>query len=466
MKHMDNSTIAAVATPVGSGGIGIIKISGKNAFKIASAIFKKKGSNCYQKTDYKSQKLYLGNIINIDSGKVIDEVLLSAMKAPNSYTREDVIEINAHSGPVALNEILKLVIKNGARLAEPGEFTKRAFLKGRIDLTQAEAVIDIINARTKKSLEIASSQIDGDLKKSIYSIRKSLLNILAEIEARIDFPDETDEIIEKKKYILNIEKGVVKPLRGFIEIYESGHLLREGIRLVVVGKPNVGKSSLMNRMAKKDRAIVTSIPGTTRDIIEETISINGIPAIITDTAGLHDSEDPIEVIGIKKAYENIKHSDIVLFMVDASRPLTKEDYKIQDDFNEKNLILVINKTDLVEENFEIETPESWKKLQTVKISALYNKGIERLTENIRKVAMGDFSLNGQNRIIPNLRHKIAMESCLIAANRAVGGLKNEKSYEFIAIDIKEALDFLDDIIGISVKEDILDQIFRKFCIGK
>ena len=475
---MNDSTITAVATPPGSGGIGIIRISGKDALSIAESIFKKnqrknlseknQRNKCLIKKEktYESHKLYLGNIIDKEKGKKIDEVLLSVMKAPNSYTREDVVEINAHSGQTALNEIIKLILRKGARLAQPGEFTKRAFINGRIDLTQAEAVIDIINARTKKSLEIASSQIEGNLKNRISSIRDSLIKLLSEIEAGIDFPDEEIDGLDNDEIIARIKKEVIKPLKELLKSYEKGHVFKEGIRLVVAGKPNVGKSSLMNRMAKKERAIVTALPGTTRDIIEETIDINGIPAIISDTAGLHDSNDPVEVIGIKKAYEQITMSDIVLFMIDASLELTKEDYKIIEDLKNKEKIIILNKIDLVNKDFEFEMPESWKGIKNVKTSALYNKGIDKLNRVIKKIATKGLTINSNNSIIPNMRHKIEIEKSMETTSRIKEGLKNKTPFELIAIDLKEVIDSLGEIIGVSVKEEILDEIFSRFCIGK
>jgi len=465
---MNNPTIAAVATPPGRGGIGIIKLSGKDALSIAESIFVKRPTKnqSNQIHYFEPHKLYLGDIVNKENGKIIDEVLLSVMKAPHSYTKEDVVEINAHSGHIALNEIIKLVLKKGAQLAQPGEFTKRAFINGRIDLTQAEAVIDIINAKTEKSLEIASAQIAGNLKNRISSIHATLIEILAEINAEIDFPDEVGNHLNNDLIKNRINNEAISPLVELVENYEKGHVYKEGIRLVVVGKPNVGKSSLMNRMANKERAIVTALPGTTRDVIEETININGIPAIISDTAGLHDSIDPVEVLGIKKAYEHINVSDIVLFMIDASKKLTKEDYKIQKDFDYKEMILVINKIDLLKNDFEIKIPDKWKKIKKATISALYDRGIDELKKMIENTYTDDFGQNVQDKIIPNLRHKIVIEKCLKIISKAKQGLQDETPFELIAIDIKDAIDSLDDIIGISVKEELLDKIFSRFCIGK
>ncbi|MBT8357997.1 MAG: tRNA uridine-5-carboxymethylaminomethyl(34) synthesis GTPase MnmE, partial [Desulfobacterales bacterium] len=386
--------------------------------------------------------------------------------APNSYTKEDVVEINAHSGYIALNQILKLVLKKGAQLAQPGEFTKRAFINGRIDLTQAEAVIDIITAKTEKSLEIANAQIGGTLKERINQIHDRLLEILAEIDAEIDFPDEMDDHLNKDLIESRIVSDALDPLAKLLENYEKGHVYQEGVRLVVAGKPNVGKSSLMNRMANKERAIVTALPGTTRDVIEEIININGIPAIISDTAGLHDSSDPVEVLGIKKAYEQISVSDIVLFMIDASRNLSKEDYKIQKDFAAKDMILVINKIDLLENDIKIKIPDQWKKIKQVRISALYDRGIDDLKKMIEKTYTDDFGQNVQNKIIPNLRHKIIIEKCLTLLSKAKQSLQDETPFELIALDIKDTIDALDEITGISLKEELLDRIFSRFCIGK
>ena len=471
---MDIATIAAIATPTGRGGIGIIKVSGKDAFSIAEAIFqksapvidvsKKKSAPLF--SSLKSHHLYHGHIVDKEKGRVLDEVLLSVMMAPHTYTKEDVVEINTHSGPVVLASILELVLKHGAKLAEPGEFTKRAYLNGRIDLTQAEAVIDIINSKTEKALEIATSHITGGLKTKIESIRSALLDILVETEAAIDFLDDTGENLDSGRIIKILKRRVVDALKALIEKYENEHVLRDGLKMVVVGRPNVGKSSLMNRLIQEDRAIVTPIPGTTRDLIEETLNIHGIPVIIADTAGLHETDDPVEVIGIEKAQKYIRDSDLVLFMVDASDPLTDEDYNIYKSIRNKRLILVINKSDLVEDDFEPAVPDSWRFIPRIKISALYGKGLEDLKELIVNLSIGEYGLEAKNTIIPNLRHKISLERSLQLCVAAIEEIRKQTSFEFVAIDIREAMDGLGEIIGDTAKEDVIDQIFSRFCIGK
>jgi tRNA modification GTPase len=471
---MENDTIAAIATPTGSGGIGIIKISGKDAFFIAEAIFQKsraskdegRSENEALSLPLKSHRLYHGHIVNPETGQVLDEVLLSAMKAPKTYTREDVIEINTHSGYIVMASILDLVLQKGARIADPGEFTKRAYLSGRIDLTQAEAVIDIINSRTQKSLEIETSQIKGKLKKRIESIRGSLIDILTQVEAAIDFPEEVGDVIDTGSVKKILDKEIIGELSDMVAQYENAHFLRDGLKMIVVGRPNVGKSSLMNRLIKNDRVIVTAIPGTTRDLIEETLNIRGIPVIIADGAGLHETKDPVEVIGIEKTKEYIQASDLILFMIDASDPFTMEDQKIYQTIGGKRLILVINKIDLVKDGFQPEIPETWDKIPRVKISALYGNGLSSLKDLIAKLALGNQHLDIQSTIIPNLRHKIALEKSLDFAISAGEELHKGTSFELIAIDIKETLDSLGEIIGSVAKEDVIDQIFNRFCIGK
>ena len=471
---MDNPTIAAVATPIGCGGIGIIKISGEKALRIAAAIFKRSHFASDHNTDtcdrsfarFKSYRLYHGYVVDPANGRRLDEVLLAIMKGPRSYTGEDVVEIQAHSGHVVLSSILELVLKNGARLAEPGEFTKRAYINGRIDLTQAEAVVDIINARTNKALEIAFTQLKGDMRTSVETIRDLLSDIFAEINAAIDFPDDVTEIVDLDTAIKTLQDKVVARLKELVERYENAHVLRDGLKLVVVGRPNVGKSSLMNRLLQKERAIVTSTPGTTRDFIEEPLGIRGIPVIITDTAGLHETDDPVEIIGIKKTYEHTDLSDLVLFMLDASCRITEEDYKIYERISDRKLIIVINKSDLVDDKHRLDMPDSWINIPQVKISAIYNQGLDRLKDLIAEISFSEQGFDTEHAIIPNLRHKIALERSLRAASLAVKGMRIRTHFELVSIDIKEAMDSLGEITGIIANEDMLDRIFSRFCIGK
>ena len=476
---MENSTIAAIATPGGRGGIGIIKISGSKALSTAAAIFAPIASNRPSITSdlsgaatkvlgdgFNSHQLYYGHIIDPGSRRVLDEVLLSVMKAPRSYTREDVVEINAHGGQVAVNAILELVLQQGVRIAEPGEFTRRAFLNGRIDLTQAEAVIDIINARADKSLQVAAAQINGTLSKPIAKIREYLVKFLTHTEACIDFPDDVDDFIDPATTTMELESAVIRPLQRLIQQHADGNTLRDGLNVAVVGRPNVGKSSLLNCLVKKERVIVTDVPGTTRDTIEETLNISGFPIILADTAGLHDSNEPIEAIGIKKAIEHATGADLVLLMLEANRGVTAEDHKIFDQFRSKPTIVVVNKIDLVNDDHCVDIPADWGACPSVAISALHDRGIESLKEQIISTAFGENSVNVETGIVPNLRQKLLLDDCLKAALAISRELKNGHPMELIAIQLQDAVDALGQILGATVKVDVLDQIFSRFCIGK
>jgi len=476
---MENSTIAAIATPGGRGGIGIIKISGSRALSIAAAIFASSVShptsipseragaaNQEPGAGFKSHRLYYGHIIDPESRRVLDEVLLSVMKAPRSYTREDIVEINAHGGQVAVNAILEMVLKQGARLADPGEFTKRAFLNGRIDLTQAEAVIDIINARTDKSLQVAAAQVHGALSEAVAEIRQYLIDLLTRTEAGIDFPDDVDEITNPAAAIAEIENTVIKPLQRLIQQHDDGNVLRDGLKVAVVGRPNVGKSSLLNCLVQKERVIVTAVPGTTRDTVEEAFNINGFPIILADTAGLHDTHDPIETIGIEKTIQNVNGADLVLLMVEAHCALTEDDYKIFERFRSKPILVVINKIDLVDNGTPVDTPADWAHCKCVQISALYDRGMETLKAQIVATAFGETPLDIEAGIVPNLRQKLLLDDSLKAARAIRHELNNGQPMELIAIQLQDAVDALGQILGTAVKVDVLDQIFSRFCIGK
>jgi tRNA modification GTPase len=475
---MENSTIAAIATPGGRGGIGIVKISGSRALAIAAALFhpavsqsptqsERSGPAMNESADrFKSHRLHYGHIIDPVSRQVLDEVLLSVMEAPRSYTREDVVEINAHGGQIAVNAIFEAVLRQGARIAEPGEFTKRAFLNGRIDLIQAEAVIDAINARTEKSLHLAATQIRGTLSRSVEQIRQHLIELLTRTEAIIDFPDDVDEIFDPGIEIDNLEKSVLQPLISLIQKHIDGNVLRDGLRVAVVGRPNVGKSSLLNCLVQKERAIVTAVPGTTRDAIEETINMKGLPVLLIDTAGLHETNDPIETIGIEKTIENFNRADLVLFMVEATRKLTAEDHKIFEQLQSKPTIVLINKIDLVIGKDIVEIPAHWSSCKCLRTSALYDRGIEALKEEVAAMAFGKNPLEIEAGIVPNLRQKMLLEDGLKATRAMIDEFNNGYPAELIAIHLQDAVDALGQILGTTVKVDVLDQIFSRFCIGK
>ena len=479
MTH-NPDTIAAIATSGGKGGIGIVKISGLNAFAVANAIFRPidrcQDSNAVihpahqdkrpKAFEFETHRLYYGHIVDPQNGALLDEVLLSAMKAPQTYTREDVVEINAHGGAVVLHAILQLVLEKGARLAEPGEFTQRAFVNGRIDLTQAEAVIDVINARTQKSLQLAAAQVTGKLQEQITSIRDGLVDLLTRIEAAIDFPEAVAEFMQPEDTLKTLQKEVLEPLKSLIRNYVDAHVFRDGLAVAVVGRPNVGKSSLLNQLVQKDRAIVTDVPGTTRDVIEETLNLAGIPVVVSDTAGVHHTDNPVEKIGIEKTLEHVNGSDLVLFMIEASSPLAPEDYHIYEKIKSKPIIIVLNKIDLTRKGNETAIPDDWVFNDRGRISALYDKGIDRLKDKIIQLAGGDDPIDLNAVIVPNLRHKQLLERSLVATETIIEQTQKGTSSELLAIHLQEAIDSLGAISGDNVKVDVLDQIFSRFCVGK
>ena len=475
---MENSTIAAIATPGGRGGIGIIKLSGSKALSIASAIFYAAGAEHQARAGhpetsrdgsgngFQSHRMYYGHIRDPENGWVLDEVLLSVMKAPRSYTREDIVEINAHGGQAAVNAILELVLRHGARLADPGEFTKRAYLNGRIDLTQAEAVIDVINARTAKSLIMATGQVSGNLKSQVEQIRSHVLELLTLVEACIDFPDEVSDVVDPISAIGQLQTEVVKPLQRLIRQHREGNVLRDGLKVAVVGRPNVGKSSLLNCLVQKERAIVTAVPGTTRDTIEESLNIKGYPVVLADTAGLHTTADPIESIGIQKTVELINNADLILLVVEAGCPLNPDDHQIFAQVKSKPTIVVINKIDLVEDDTCPQMFNVWEAVECVRISALYDRGIDLLKDHIIQSAFGKTPIDIEEKIVPNLRQKLLLEESLQSAEAVERQMEDGFAAELIAISLQDALKALGQIVGTSQAVDVLDQIFSRFCIGK
>lgn len=456
-----DDTIAAIATAPGEGGIGIIRISGADSIAIASSIFKP----FYKKNllDYPNRSLVYGNIV--DSDRVIDEVLIARMEGPNSYTAEDVVEINCHGGFISVKKILELVLKKGARLADPGEFTKRAFLNGRIDLSQAEAVIDIINAKTDQSHDIAQTQLEGTLSQKVRSLRNMITEVLAQVEVAIDYPEEDIEFITYKELTdktSQIQKEVVK----MYETSDTGKILREGLKTAILGKPNVGKSSLMNWILGENRAIVTEIAGTTRDVIEEFVNIKGIPLKIVDTAGIRETDDIVEKIGVEKSRDHMKSSDLVLAVLDSSRELEEDDLEILDAINPKKTLVLINKIDLESRLDMDKVKEYIAEENIIPISAMENKGLESIHDKIEAMVYEGRVSNKGDVMITNTRHKDAIYKAMNSINDAIKGLEDHMSYDFIEVDLKDAWDSLGFINGDTVTEDLLDTIFKNFCIGK
>jgi tRNA modification GTPase len=455
-------TIAAISTPFGESGIGIVRISGFSAESIFRKLFKPKSDQQH----FISHRFHYGEIIDPKSGNPVDEVLIVLMKSPKTYTREDIVEIHCHGGYFILQKVLEIVLREGARMALPGEFTKRAFLNGRIDLTQAEAVIDLIKAKTQTSLEIANQQLRGSLYREMTELRSRLVERLALIEAHIDFPEEEIEPIVFRELKGDLKKMVFQ-MEEWIASYEEGKIFREGISCAIVGKTNVGKSSLLNVLLKEERAIVTPIPGTTRDVIEEVLSIYGIPIRLMDTAGLRKPTDSIEQEGVRRAKERVADSDFVLLMLDGSRALDDDDKEIFIEIKGKKKVVAINKSDLPLKIPLKEVERHFQEDPIIRISALKNEGIDDLKKTIyTSLVHRDVRATPEHLIVANIRHKTALTQVKDNLSNAVKGLEERISLEFIAFEIRSALDALGETVGETTTEEVLNRIFEQFCIGK
>jgi len=457
-------TIVAISTPVGEAGIGIVRMSGERAFFIAKKIFLPSRTTriCWSS----SFKIYYGWIVDPETGERIDEVLLSLMRAPRTYTRQDIVEINCHGGAVVLRKTLELCLKLGARLAEPGEFTKRAFLNGRIDLSQAESVLEIVQAKTEKSLQLALRSLEGRLLNHILSLRDEVVNILSSLEAEIDFCEEEIEIIsrEEKKRCLD---ELLQKVEYLLERAKTSGVFREGVKVVIAGKTNVGKSSLLNTLLERERAIVSEIPGTTRDTIEEIINIKGFPVKIVDTAGLETAKDPLGKEGVKRTHGSLQQADLVLLMVDGSSPLRKEDrevFALVKDLKKK-FLPVINKIDLPQKIEKNELKNIFPHLPLMEISATRGDNLDRLKNEIANLILREISLNSEDFMI-NLRQKNCLEKAKECISKAKEGLESGLSEEFLALELREGIRYLDEITGRNLGDEVLERIFSNFCIGK
>lgn len=453
-------TIAAISTAPGVGGIGIVRISGEKTFEILDKIFKPKYKQKIE--DIKGYTIKYGNIIDKNQ-EIIDEVLVSYFKAPKSYTMENMCEINSHGGIVIMNKILEVCLENGAILAEPGEFTKRAFLNGRMDLAQAEAVIDVINSKTDREAKVSMEQLKGSLSRNIIEIRKDILSIMADIEASIDYPEYDIEETTNEKILIFLEK-IDKKLEKLEKSFSNGKILREGIATAIIGRPNSGKSSLLNLILNEERAIVTDIEGTTRDTIEEYISIEGIPLKIIDTAGIRNAKDEVEQIGVKKAKEIAEKSDIVLAIFDISRELNEEDIQILNIIKNKNSIIILNKIDL-ENKINYEKINELNK-PIIEMSTKTGEGKEELYNEISKIFNFNEIANNGELIVSNNRHKYLIKSARKNIEICKDTINNNMPLDIISSVIKQILEDLGEITGESVTEDIINEIFSKFCLGK
>ena len=452
-------TIAAISTPRGEGGIGIVRISGNNALDILEKIFKPKSGKAI-----KGIRNYSINYGHIFDGKtLVDEVLVSIMKAPNTYTREDIVEINCHGGFVITEKVLEVVLKNGARIAEIGEFTRRAFLNGRIDLTQAEAVIDLIHGKTEKSVSLSLNQLRGDLKEQIEHLKKLVLDVAAHINVVLDYPEEGIDDPLPEHLVENLQE-VLDTTDRLIRSYDKGKMIKEGIKTAIVGKPNVGKSSILNSVLKEERAIVTHVAGTTRDVIEEVVNLKGIPLVLVDTAGIRKTDDLVENIGVEKSKKLIESADLILFVVDGSRPLDEEDMKIHEAIKAEKVIGILNKIDIKE---DIDLSPLTKISKWLEISAIKNQGIDEMEEEIyRHIIDENIEDSSQKITITNVRHKSALEKTKQSIENIFETIESGLPMDLMAVDIKGALDSLSEVTGEISSEDLLDHIFSNFCVGK
>ena len=452
-----DDTIAAIATPLGEGGLAVLRVSGPKALAVADACFRPVGRHAAQPSQAQSHTLHFGHIVAGE--KILDEVMLSVMRAPRTFTKEDVIEIACHGGLLPAKLILDTLLKNGARTAEPGEFTKRAFINGRIDLAQAEAVADLIHSRTELALAAANEQLAGKLSQRINHLRDDLMKTLAHVEAHIDFPDEDIAPDTKDKLLARLEEAD-RFVDELLRTADEGQILRRGIRAAIIGRPNVGKSSLLNQLLGRDRAIVSPIPGTTRDTIEETANIRGVPVVFIDTAGLRDSTDVIEVEGIRRSRETLARAELILHVLDYSEPLSPEDANHLTEFAGKKRIVILNKSDLPK---RVQAPDG---IGAIEICCISGKGIETLKDAIQKLVWGGEIRAEMLEVMINARHQEALSRARGAIERSAKGLRAEAGLELVALELREATNAVGEIVGKTTTEDLLDSIFSQFCIGK
>lgn len=458
---MEGDTIAAISTPLGEGAISIVRLSGPHAIEIVNKLFT--GKNLQE---VPSHTIHYGKLVDPKTEEIVDEVLVSVMRAPKTFTVEDVVEINGHGGIVATKRILQLVLNQGARLAEPGEFTKRAFLNGRIDLSQAEAVMDIIRSQTNEAMKVAMHQLEGKLSQLIRKLRQELLETIAHVEVNIDYPEYDD--VEEMTHEMMEEKTeyVLDEINRLLEVANQGKILREGIKTAIVGRPNVGKSSLLNRLVQEERAIVTDIAGTTRDVIEEYVNVRGVPLRLIDTAGIRETEDVVEQIGVKRSEETLANADLVLFMLNYNEPFTEDDAKILALIEKLNYIVVINKIDLPQQLDITHIQKLVNNHPIVKVSIKEEEGIAELEQTIANLFYNEELVAQDTLYISNVRHIHLLERAKEALEDAREALQMNLPLDIVQIDVQRTWEYLGEIIGDTASESLIDQLFSQFCLGK
>lgn len=460
---MDFDTIAAISTPPGEGGIGIVRISGDEAIEIADKLYSMGKKSL---ADQDTHTIHYGKVVNPKTGDIVDEVMVSVMRAPKTYTREDVVEINSHGGILVVNKVLQVVLNNGARLAEPGEFTKRAFLNGRIDLSQAEAVMDMIRAKTDRAMHVAVDQLDGQMARLIRDLRQKILDTLAQVEVNIDYP-EYDDVEEMTSQLLEDKAREVKAdIQKLLETAQQGKILREGLATAIIGRPNVGKSSLLNTLLRQDKAIVTDVAGTTRDVIEEYVNVKGVPLKLIDTAGIRETDDEVEKIGVDRSRQAIQQADLILLVFNQSEKLTVEDETLIEATKGQNRIILLNKTDLDQQLNVDKLSQLIANDPIVSTSMMTQAGMDELQDKIAELFFSGQTGERDATYVSNTRHIALLEEAEDALSEVLNGIALDMPVDLVQIDMRRAWDLLGEITGDSVQDELITKLFSQFCLGK